>query len=226
MNSKHFSESNFKNLNIVTCDKIVVAGFLKIINGETVGEKVSTALTQRHQGHFDKAMLNISEANRDQVIAIREAQFILDKLAGRTNTEVIFEKYRQTIPFQIGVTNGEEVLNIVSLIQSAVTDSSITLSELHENEVKLQSLNEEFTFISERMKDRLSETEIEAMKNELSELSSAIFSMKEMVVHEIFSIIARKMRDINGNDLLNLVKNFYLIVTSSIETLDAKDVEV
>jgi len=58
-----------------------------------LGKKVSIALNQRKQGYFDKAMLNISEANRDQVLAIRNLQGVFDKLAGQGKTEVIFEKY-------------------------------------------------------------------------------------------------------------------------------------
>jgi tetrahydromethanopterin S-methyltransferase subunit H len=72
MINKKFSESEFEILQLPKCEESLVYDFLKSINNETLGMKVSIALNQRKQGHFDKAMLNISEANRDQVLAIRE----------------------------------------------------------------------------------------------------------------------------------------------------------
>ena len=225
MISKEFSKSDFVNLHIAECDKTTVNDFFQLINQETLGTKVSIALSQRQQGHFDKAMLNMSEANRDQVIAIREIQLILDKLTGRNKTEVIFEKYRQIFPFQIGLTNGEEILNLLILIQSGFNGKyTITVSELHNNEKKLTSLIEEFTFFSERTKGRIPEKEIEDMQKNISDLSAVIFSFKEMIINNIVSVIEQKKIDANKSDKLKLIKNFYLILTSSIETLDAKQV--
>lgn len=51
-----------------------------VVQEKTLGHKVATALIQRKQGHFDKAVLTISEANRDQVLAIRKTQSIIDKI--------------------------------------------------------------------------------------------------------------------------------------------------
>ena len=65
---------------------------LDVVQTETLGNKVAIALNQKSQGHFDKAMLNISEANRDQVLSIREIQAIIDRVKGNHKTEVVFEK--------------------------------------------------------------------------------------------------------------------------------------
>jgi hypothetical protein len=45
----------------------------------------------------------ISEANRDQVISIRKIQNILDKVNATTIKEVVFAKYRQFFPLEIGI---------------------------------------------------------------------------------------------------------------------------
>ena len=129
-----FSESDFVNLQLSKCDESIVYDFLKVINNETLGRKVSIALNQRQQGNFDKAMLNITEANRDQVLAVREIQSILDELTGRSKSEVVFEKYRQILPFQIGITNGEQVLNLLNEFESVFDGRlSRTIGELHNN---------------------------------------------------------------------------------------------
>ena len=90
---------------------------LEVVQAETLGKKVAIATNQRSQGHFDKAMLNISEVNRDQVLSIREIQAIIDQAKGNLKTEVIFEKFRQFYPFQIGLTHGKDVLELLRLIK-------------------------------------------------------------------------------------------------------------
>ena len=227
MISKKYSESDFDNLQLSKCDKSLVYDFLKSINNETLGRKVSIALNQRKQGHFDKAMLNISEANRDQILAIREIQTILDKLDGRGKTEVIFEKYPQIFPFQIGLTNGEEVLNLLTQIKSVFDDGfSKIISELHQNEEEVSLLAEEFTFFAERMKGRISEKELDVMREKISVLVDKIFSAKRIILNNLISFVAEKNISTSIDDKLRLIKSFYLIITSSTETLDAKLVEV
>ena len=174
-----FSESDFVNLQLSKCDESIVYDFLKVINNETLGRKVSIALNQRQQGNFDKAMLNITEANRDQVLAVREIQSILDELTGRSKSEVVFEKYRQILPFQIGITNGEQVLNLLNEFESVFDGRlSRTIGELHNNEKEVCSQIEEFTFFSKRMKGKISENELEEMQKSVLNLSeiSCIFS--------------------------------------------------
>ena len=227
MISKKFTESEFENLQLSKCDESFVYDFLKSINNETLGRKVSIALNQTKQGHFDKAMLNISEANREQVLAIREIQTILDKIEGRGKTEVIFEKYRQIFPFQIGLTNGDEVLNLLTHIKSFFDDVlSQIKSELHNNEEEVSLLAEEFIFFEERMKGRISEKELDVMKENISVLVDKIFSTKRIILNNLISFVAEKNMSTSIDDRLKLIKSFYIIITSSIETLDAKLVEV
>ena len=75
MTGKQLSEIDLEDLHLSKCDESLVYNFLKLINNETLRRKVLISLNQREQGHFNKAMFNISEANRDQLLAIREIQF-------------------------------------------------------------------------------------------------------------------------------------------------------
>ena len=83
MTENKFLESDFDKVELRKCDKSCINDFLKVINSETIGKKVLTAFSLKEQGHFNRAMLDIAEVNRDQVIAIREVQDILDKLENR-----------------------------------------------------------------------------------------------------------------------------------------------
>ena len=89
MTENMFSESDFEKLEITKCNKSSMNDLLKVINGETLGKKVSIAISLKKQGHFNRAMLNITEATRDQVTAIREIQCVLDKLENRNKTEIV-----------------------------------------------------------------------------------------------------------------------------------------
>ena len=222
-----FSESDFENLQISNCENSVISDFLKVINSETIGRKVSIALDQKKQGHFNKAMLNITEANRDQVIAIREIQNILDKLDNRDKTEIILEKFRQVFPFQIGITNGDEALNLLDQIKSVFTENlSDIISELYNYENELSLLTEEINFFQERMQGRISDNELDLMKEKLSGITDKIFSIKSTILDNLISFISEEHNAISLDDKFKLVKNIYIILTSSIETLDAKFVEV
>jgi hypothetical protein len=60
---------------------------LGAVEAETLGKKIAIALNQRSQGRFDKALLNIREANRAQVLSIREIQAVIDRAKGKLKTE-------------------------------------------------------------------------------------------------------------------------------------------
>jgi hypothetical protein len=151
----------------------------------------------------------------------------LDKVEGRGKTEVIFEKYRQIFPFQIGLSNGDEVLNLLDYIKPFFDDgSSQIINELHKNEEEVSLLTEELTFYKERMKGRISEKELDVMRENISVLLDKIFSTKKIILNNLISFLTGKNISTSIDDILRLVKSFYIIITSSIETLDAKLVKV
>ena len=200
---------------------------LDVVQAETLGKKVAAALNQRSQGHFDKAMLNISEANRDQVLSIREIQAIIEKANGNLKTEVVFEKYRQFYPFQIGLTHGEDVLELLSLIKYECDfDLEESVADLHNDEEMLNSISEEFNFYETRMKGRISEDEINELKKKVNNINRKIFESKTSIIDIICGVVQGKFPQIADAHKIILVKNIYLILTSSIQTLDAKFVEV
>jgi len=201
--------------------------FLEVAQAETLGKKVAIALNQRSQGHFDKAILNISEANRDQVLSIRKIQAILDEVKGNNKTQVVFDKYRQFYPFQIGLTHGEDVLNLLSLIHAECElDLENIVADLHNNENMISPLIEELKFFENKMKGRISEDEIKKLKEKVGKIEERIFEKKTSIIDSIGHVIRDKFAQIADAHKLSLIKNIYLILSSSIQTLDAKFVEI
>jgi hypothetical protein len=76
------------------------------------------------------------------------------------------------------------------------------------------------------MKGKIPESELKDMQIKISDLSAEIISYKELILNNIINSLNQKQIETNCNDKLKLIMNFYLILTSSIETLDAKLVEV
>jgi len=161
IDQKNILESILKKNGITGLIGELFQNLLDVVQAETLGKKVAIALNQRSQGHFDKAMLNISEANRDQVLSIREIQAIIDRAKGKLKTEVVFEKYRQFYPFQIGLTHGEDVLELLSLIKDECDfDLEELVADLHKNEEIITPIIEELNFYETKMEGRISEDEI------------------------------------------------------------------
>jgi hypothetical protein len=226
-NEKNILETILKKNGILEIDEILIIDLIEAVRENTFGYKVDTALNQRKQGQFDKAMLNISEANRDQVLSIRAIQSLIDTIKGIPKTEVIFEKFRQFYPFQIGLKNGKDVLELLTLIRH---NCGFSLDEfvvdVHKNEQMFNSLQQELKFYETRMKGRTSEEEINELKKNIENTEERIFEIKTSIVDCICKAVQANYAQISIADRISLMKNIYLILTSSIQTLDAKFVEV
>ena len=193
----------------------------------TLGHKVQIAINQKKQGHFDKAMLNIAEANRDQVLSIRKIQSILDNIKSNSKTEIIFEKYRQVHPFQIGLVNGKDVLELLSLVKNQCDfNMEEKIADLHRNEKLVDPIREELQFCETRMKGQLPENEIHELMGNLETLKTRIFEIKTSILDCICKVIQREYNLESNMNRIMLIKNIYLVISSSIQTLDAKLVEV
>jgi hypothetical protein len=226
-NEKNILETILKKNGILEIDEILILDLIHAVRENTFGYKVDTALIQRKQGQFDKAMLNISEANRDQVLSIRAIQSLIDTIKGIPKTEVIFEKFRQFYPFQIGLKNGKDVLELLTLIRHNCGFSlDEFVADVHKNEKMVNSLQQELKFYETRMKGRTSEEEINELKKNIENTAERIFEIKASIVDCICKAVQANYAQISIVDRISLMKNIYLILTSSIQTLDAKFVEV
>ena len=208
-------------------EELLIQDLLNVVQEETFGNKVARALNYKKQGQFDKAMLHMSDVNRDQVLSIRAIQSIIDKIKDVSKTAVIFEKYRQFYPFQIGLTNGKFVLDLLTLIRlESNVDLNELVADLHDNEKLVDSMLEELHFYTTRMKGRISANEINQLKKNIETNTEAIFKVKMSLIECICGVVQARYFQILIEDRVSLIKNLYLILSSSIETLDASLVDV
>jgi hypothetical protein len=225
-NQNNILENILKKNGILEVEEILIQDLIEVVREDTIGYKVATALNQRKQGRFDKAMLIISQANRDQVLSIRAIQSIIDKIKGTSKTEVIFEKFRQFYPFQIGLKNGKDVLELLNLIRHKYCfNLEKLIADLHQKEEIFDSLQKELNFYETRMKGRTSESENNELMKNVENTTERIFEIKTSIVDCICEVVQANHSQISITDRIALVKNIYLILSSSIQTLDAKFVE-
>jgi len=212
------------------------AGDLKLffakVEAPTLAAKVRAALAFRQQGHFDKAMLAMSEANRDQVLALRKIHSILSGVTGMHYPMVVFEKFRQQPPFEIDVADGDavfEVLDRLGAQESPALDRA--RAKLHDLEAKI---DEESSFVTtlEHESARDSNTaEDETAKANVQELERTLAAMRVEILNQIFAVTKDVLDGAAvGNRwdrlFLSLAGNIYVLVMSSIATKPAQHLAI
>jgi hypothetical protein len=226
-NEKNILEIILNKNGLYAAEEILVQDLVNVLQKKTLGNKVGEAINQRKQGHFDKAMLNISEANRDQVLSIRTIQSIIDKIKGVSKTEIIFEKYRQFYPFQIGLTNGKDVLELLNLLKLECDFALEELiNDLYKNEEMVGPMLQELDFFETRIKGRISKDEIYDLKMNVENITEKIFAIKTSLIDYTCRVVQKKYTQMPIEDKISLIKNIYIVISSSVQTMDASFVKV
>lgn len=205
--------------------------FCKKINKPTLNLKVHEARTLRNQGHFDKAMLNITEANRDQVIAIRKIQTLMGRVRGERYPEVVFEKFRQFEPFEMGVSDADAALSILADIDDG-DDTQLKDHSLKLHNCELEKKDEEryLSFLEGRLDDGTASVEVENTKRKVDSLVQMLMEVRNSILKKICFVVDEALKEMppgieKDRTFLELSQNIYLVKTSPILTKPATHVE-
>lgn len=76
------------------------------------------------------------------------------------------------------------------------------------------------------MKGRISEKEVDELRQKRLDIVDAVDSIKLGILGILKNVVERNFGFASQNEKLVIIKNLFIIVTSSIENLDAKIVEV
>ena len=138
-----------------------------------------------------------------------------------------YKKFRQSLPLQIGLSNGKDVLELLDRIEK---NFEATLykqtNELHEAEEELDIMHEELIFFQERMKGRISAEELDDSKEKVTQLARKVYRAKKLIADNLIKFVTEKYNTLAVDDRLSLLSNIYRVITSSIETKDSKFVNV
>ena len=213
-------------------NKSAVQKFCELIKAPSLNLKVNDAVLLRNQGHFNKAMLNISEANRDQVISIRKIQRILDEVNGADLKEVVFAKYRQFFPLEIGIENGEEV---IGLLDEKLVGEDAEILEIkgmiHSLELQKEAERERLSFFERRFGNGKEADEINEMRDNLKSIDAKVTRLKGTLLSKIFKIVDEVLTEKpnlvdKDKKFLKLSWNIFFVFLSPIATKYASLVDV
>ncbi len=226
-----FRYANFSDINDDEYESVIMH-FIDQIEKSSLNVKVNDAITLRNKGDFNKAMLNISEANRDQVIAIRKIQRILDEASGTEIKEVVFSKFRQFLPLEIGIENGDEVIKIIDDLLIGGDRKVLEIkNEMYSLEIQKEEELERLTFLEQRFGNQIEDDEISEIRENLNVIEKKLHDFKGLVVGKIFKIvnaILKDKTDLDNKDLkvLELTGNIFFVFMSPIATKYAELVNV
>ena len=206
--------------------------FFAKIEAPTLAAKVRSAVIFRQKGHFDKAMLAMSEANRDQVLALRKIQSTLSGVTGKHYPMVVLEKFRQQPPFEIGVADGDAVFGILDRLgaqESPALDGA--RAKLHDMEDQIDEERSFITFLERQSAKDRNTAEHETAKTRVQDLERTLAAMRVEILNQIFAVTkdvldSAAVRNRWDSLFLGLAGNIYVVVMSSIETKPAQRVEI
>ncbi len=72
------------------------------------------------------------------------------------------------------------------------------------------------------MNGKISEKELSEIRDRISTFSHHIYSTKKKLLENLMAFIVKKFKSAYPDDKLRLVKCLYMLITSSIGTVDAK----
>lgn len=206
----------------------MIEEFRQKIEGPSLNLKVSDALTLKRQGHFDKAMLMIAEANRDQVIFIRTIQNLVGQARGAPFPVVVLEKFRQFEPFEIGIADADAVLPI--LLALDVEPLKDFVSSLHDHEIRKKDEEDYLSFLTERQNDDGESEDYRKAASEILSIDQSLNPIRTAILTEVFGVVGKALEEVPAGverdlKLLEISRCAHTVITSPILTKPADLVE-
>ena len=210
---------------------------VKSLESESLAFKLYEAKECRQKGNFNKAMLMVSEIVRDHIISLRSIQNIIDATHKRAERKVIFEKFRQWEPFEVGLANGPDVIMIVDKFITPWAKENYQLIEaLLELEKKINYENKKLVVLNRINNTSGSTPEVEEQVKKISELSQRQEALRFKLAVEIIGL-TEKIQMVMAPDLADYGKDRLLmqlpihlgtimlspIITKSAESVEAEN---
>lgn len=206
-----------------------ISYFQRKLEEDSLKQRVDDAVSFRRQGHFDKAMLGISEANRDQVTALRKIQSLLARVDNEPYPVPVFEKFRQHDSLEIGLSNAAPVLQLLGdLSEQCNPEINHAISSFHELEGKIR---DESGYIEFLQKKRATDSELKNAQADRNDLLLDADEVRAAILKSIFMIIDVRSENLEPSRassllFLELAENLFQVITSSVATKHSFDVEV
>jgi len=87
--------------------------FVKSLKKNSLGFALYEAKEFRNKGNFNKAMLVVSELIRDHITCLQYIQRLFDEIRGNAERKIVFQKFSQWEPLEVGLSNAPDVFRII-----------------------------------------------------------------------------------------------------------------
>ncbi len=201
------------------------------VENDTLNTLVISAVRYRSQGRIDQSIQLITQANRAQLDAIEALQGILDTLNGRPKQQVVFSRYRQFIPFEMGVEEADDALGLIgSLRDERAPGTRAQCKRLHELEAARNDEVDRLEFFEQRFVDGSQSETIEEARTNLGALNIDLLHAKHEVLNDTLTAVQSFLIETGGqvNNLAvcyELSRWLYVLATSPTRTRHADDVQ-
>ncbi|MCP4318352.1 MAG: hypothetical protein GY789_20630 [Hyphomicrobiales bacterium] len=201
------------------------------VEGDTLNTMVLSALNFRRLGRIDQSIQLITRANKMQLDAIEALQGIMDTLHGRPKQQVVFSKYRQFSPFEMGIEEADDVLRLIASMEDGCAgDAKAQRERLHELEAHRNAELERLNFFEQRFGDGSEDDTIEESRTKLEDLSIHLLGAKHKVLNvalsttQSFLVLIGEQANISPAHY-EVPRCLYILATSPTRTRHADDVQ-
>ncbi|WP_282609457.1 hypothetical protein [Pelagibius sp. Alg239-R121] len=225
---KQLSESALPPVHLEKAEE----GLVTVVEKDSLGALIASAIASKNQGRIDEAISNVTKANRQQLDAIEGITKTLDEVFDRPANEVVFAKFRQISPFEMGVEGADDVLDLVRRFQREMllADSS-QIERLHELESEQTEEFEALAFFRERFSDGSAKADVEEIETKLKSIADELERTKTVILSSVIMAVCDFMseRQLSKTSLpahYDVAGWLYQIVTSKVLTKPASEVLV
>lgn len=169
---------------------------IAVVEKDSLGALIASALAAKNQGRINEAISKVTKANRQQLTAVENITKTLDEAFDRPANEVIFAKYRQIAPFEMGVAGADDVLELVERFQKALllADNS-PVERLHELENERTDELKALAFFRERFSEGGAEADIEEAERRLNRVADDLERTRNAILSTVISTVCAFMAE-------------------------------
>lgn len=204
----------------------LASDLLTTLESESLHAPVQTALDLKQQGRIDQSIGLITKANRRQLDAIEGLQSAFNAIRGAPDRAVVLAKFRQFQPFEMGIENGDAVLDLLGAFNRADPDGATRRARLGALEAQRRAEAERLAFFESRFTDGSQDDSIAESAALLGSIDEELSRLRHEILDAVLATVAAALDahpDLPEKDgaILRLSKWLYVLVTSPTATRPA-----
>ena len=216
-------------------DSNYLVKFTKSLEENSLAFALYEANEFRQKGNMNKAILIVSELVRDHITSLRYIQRIFDKIHGNDERKVVFEKFKQWEPLEVGISNAPDTLRIVDEFIAPWKEENRNMIKMYLDLEKKVSFEKNKKEVFERISGSDKNPQELNEQNEIvSELEEKQKDLRYELAVRIIGLAEKSLKEMapgfNNSDrlkyLMKLVLHLGTVILSAIDTKPSKNVYI